>query len=196
MMRHLKKHKLSLYLILTLLLGLSSIIPIRLTWAKRQAPLPQAILVLEGRTERIRFAAQFAEVHDDLPIWVSGNPRGLQLNQSIFRRDDVSSNRVHYDFCGVDTVTNFTCNADDFRTLDIRHVYVVTSDYHMTRSLAIATLVFGSRGIAVTGVPVASDGDRAESPLRTVRDCIRSVVWIVTGYTGRELYRFLQRLNG
>lgn len=191
-MRQFKRHRRSILLILAVCVGLGSIIPIRLAVAQRQAPNAQAILVLEGQTARIRYAARFATEHPELPIWVSGyNPRGLNLNKSIFRRAGIRNSQVHYDFCAIDTVTNFTCNVREFKTRNIQHVYVITSDYHMTRSLAIATLVFGSRGIVVTPVTVTSYDDRYESPLRTVRDCLRSLVWIVTGRTGASLHRFI-----
>lgn len=191
-MQQFKRYRRSLLLTLAICLGLGSIIPIRLAVAQRQAPNAQAILVLEGQTARIRYAAKFATEHPNLPIWVSGyNPKGLSLNKSIFRQAGISNSQVHYDFCAIDTVTNFTCNVPEFKARNIQHVYVITSDYHMTRSLAIAALVFGSRGIIVTPITVTSYDNRYESPLRTVRDCMRSLVWIVTGRTGASLHRLL-----
>lgn len=172
-------------------LGCGSVIPVRRAIADYQAPEPQAILVLEGRTERIRFAAQFARTHPDLPIWVSGNPPGKHLNQVIFQQAGISAARVHYDFCAIDTVTNFTCTVPNFGVRRIQHIYVITSDYHMTRSLAIAYIVLGSRGIVATPMIVPSIDYPVESPLRTVRDCVRSLVWLVTGRTGASLRRFV-----
>lgn len=66
----------------------------------------------------------------------------------------------------------------------IQHIYVVTLDYHMPRSLAIAAIVLGSRGIFVTPVAVVSDQPALESPVRIARDCVRSVLWLLTGLTG------------
>lgn len=90
-------------------------------------PYPQAILVLEGQTSRVRFAAQFSRQHPSLPLWVSGNPQGQALNESIFRQAAVPSALVQYDSCATDTVTNFTCTVSDFKARRIRHVYVITS---------------------------------------------------------------------
>ena len=174
-------------------IGLGSIIPIRLAIAQRQAPYPQAILVLEGQTQRIRFAAQVAQTHTHLPIWVSGNPAGQRTNQLIFQQAGIDTQRVHYDSCAIDTVTNFTCTVRDFETRHIQHIYVITSDYHMTRALVIAYIVLGSRGIAATPIMVISTVPRSESPLRTVRDCLRSLIWLVTGRTGASLHRFVRR---
>lgn len=168
----------------TALLGF---IPLRLAISLHQVPTPQAVLVLEGNSDRVRFAAQFAKSRPTLPIWVSGNPKGVNRNRNIFRQVTASEQQIYYDFCATDTVTNFTCNVETFVARNIQHVYLITSDYHMERSLAIAALVFGSRGIVVTPVPVSSEKYLAGAPLETVRDCIRSIVWIMTGWTGADL---------
>lgn len=166
------------------LTALISLISLRIVITLNQFPLPQAILVLEGNPDRIEFAARFAQSHPNLKIWVSGNPNGFDLNRSIFKRFDIPVEQVQYDFCAVDTVTNFTCTVKDFTAQDIRNLYLITSDYHMARSRAIAALVLGRRGIVVTPVAVPSERIPSESPIRTLRDCIRSLVWIVTGRTG------------
>lgn len=178
---------------LTGLVGLTATIVLvsRISWqlnaALHQAPSPQAILVLEGSRDRIQFAAQFAQSYPHLPIWISGNPSGLELNQRIFQQAGIAPQLLNFDFCATDTVTNFTCNVEALTHRNIKHVYLITSNYHMRRSKAIATLVFGVHGIAVTPVPVSSSRDTSESSLRTIRDCIRSVVWILTGQTGARL---------
>lgn len=169
---------------------LFSVITIRIAVAKQRHPFPQAILVLEGRTERIDFAAQFARSYPHLPIWVSGNPDGLRLNQSIFRQAGVQASLVHYDFCAVDTVTNFTCNVPTLKAQNIHHIFVITSDYHMARSQAIAAIVLGSQGIAITPIMVVSDGQQSETALRILRDSLRSLLWLFTGVTGASLHRF------
>lgn len=193
---HFNLPKWQVWSILVVIVGISAlagVISIRLVIAQHQAPIPQALLVLEGNTDRIRFAAQFSKSHPTLPIWVSGNPEGYHLNQSIFRQAGVPLHQVHYDFCATDTVTNFTCNADEFVDRHIQHVYVVTSRHHMSRSLAIAAIVFGSRGITSTPLEVPSDRT-VESWLRTVRDCIRCVIWLVTGWTTANLNPTLYEL--
>ncbi len=172
------------------MLTLMSTIAVKVAIAHRKAPTPQAVLVLEGNVDRIIFTAQFMQSHS-LPIWVSGNPKGANRNRKIFHQAGIPTELVHYDFCGVDTVTNFTCNAEMFAEQGIQHVYVITSDYHMRRSQAIAALVLGSQGIAVTPVEVGSENHPSESLLRTVRDCIRSVVWMATGWTGANLRKML-----
>lgn len=170
-----------------------SVIFLKIIIALNQVPSPQAILVLEGNPNRVEFAAWFARSHPSLKIWVSGNPDGLRLNRSIFQRLGISDQRIHYDLCAVDTVTNFTCTVEGFATQDIRHLYLITSDYHMARSRAIAAMILGNRGIVVTPVSVPSDKNQSEertqsdSLIRTLRDCIRALVWIVTGRSGASL---------
>lgn len=170
--------------------GLTSLLPIQIALTRQQVPQPQAVLVLEGNSDRITFAAQFAQQHPGLPIWISGNPKGLERNRRIFRQAQIPMQQVHFDFCAIDTVTNFTCNVEPFTAQQIRHVYLITSDNHMRRSPSIAILVFGSRGIVVTPVAVSSEGQPSEHLLETVRDCIRSLIWLLTGWSSANLKRF------
>jgi uncharacterized SAM-binding protein YcdF (DUF218 family) len=169
------------------LLALTGWLAVQMALAQRQPPTPQAILVLEGQTSRVRRGAELAQQHPALPVWVSGNPAGQPLNAAIFRQAGVAADRIHYDHCATDTVTNFTCTVADLAERRIHHVYLVTSDYHMERSRAIAAVVFGSRGIVVTPVAIAAPDRRPESPLRTLRDILRSLVWLATGKTGASL---------
>ncbi|WP_416665925.1 YdcF family protein [Egbenema bharatensis] len=173
--------------LLFVLFALGSIIPIRLAIAQHQAPEPQAVLVLEGSPERVKFAAQFSQAYPTLPVWISGNPGALTFNQALFEQVGIPEQQVHYDFCATDTVTNFTCNADTLAAQGIQHIYVITSDYHMPRSLAIAAIVLGSRGIFVTPISVTSGQSSSESLVRIFRDCVRSMVWVLTGRTGAGL---------
>lgn len=166
---------------------LCSYIPLQLAFARHQVPTPQAILVLEGDTDRIYFAAQFSTSHLTLPIWISGKPDDVSLDQITFRQLGIPAGQIHFDFCAVDTVTNFTCNVNNFASHNIQHVYLITSDYHMQRSLVIAAIVFGSQGIVVTPISVSSEGFPPESPFRLMRDFLRSMLWFVTGRTGASL---------
>lgn len=179
--------------LLTVLIVLSSIIPLRLAITLYQTPVPQAILVLDGAPDRIKFAAQFWQLHPTLEIWLSGCCSNSVLNRSIFRQAGVPEQWVNYDLRATDTVTHFTTLVGDFAHRNIRHLYMITSDYHMARARTLATLFFGSRGIAVTPVSVQSQGHQPESLIRIVRDCIRFVLWTVTGHTGAS---FNPRLSG
>jgi uncharacterized SAM-binding protein YcdF (DUF218 family) len=165
-----------------LILLLLSIIPARLAIAYYQTPLPQAILTLGGPPDREEFTAQFAQTYPSLEIWVSS---GIPPKQSraIFRAAGIPDTRVHIDRRAVDTVTNFTSLVADFKRLEIHHIYLITTDFHMPRAKAIATIVLGSQGIAFTPVSVPSK-EPTESWLRILRDSGRALLWIIFGRTG------------
>lgn len=169
-----------------LIVLLISFIPVRLAIARLQAPEPQAILTLGSWLDREVFTAEFATKHPQLEIWVSSGTVP-EVSGPIFRAFAIPDSRVHLDRRAVDTVTNFTTLVGDFKSRQIQHLYMITSEYHMARAKAIATIVLGSQGIAFTPVSVPSDGKPPESWLIILRDICRSLIWIVTGRTGASL---------
>jgi uncharacterized SAM-binding protein YcdF (DUF218 family) len=187
-----------IFLLITgLVIALVSILPLRLAIARYQVPNPQAILTLGGGRDREVFTAQFAQIHPSLPIWVSaGSP--TEIIRQTFRDAGIDETRLHIDRRAVDTVTNFTTLVRDFNRKDIKHLYLITSDDHMPRAKAIATVVLGSQGITFTPVTVSSKGT-AESKLRILRDTSRALMWVITGRTGASLKDFnnaFEQLNG
>ena len=160
-------------------------IPVQIAIARHRSPEPQAILTLGGGSNRELFTAQFAKKHPNLDIWVSsGIPRKPAMD--IFRAAQIPPNRVHLDYLAVDTVTNFTSMVGEFKKRNVQHIYLITSDFHMPRSRAIATIVLGSQGIAFTPVALPS-AEPEESSLRIWRDVGRSILWVITGRTGASL---------
>jgi uncharacterized SAM-binding protein YcdF (DUF218 family) len=143
--------------------------------------------VLGGDSKRMEFAAQFWLSHKDLDIWVSDFDSQLNYDRLIFQKFGVPDERLRLDGTATDTVTNFTTLAEDFVKNKMQHIYLITSDYHIRRATAIATIVFGSQGIVVTPLAVPSLGDNSESLVRVLRDCGRSLLWIVTNRTGASL---------
>ncbi len=182
--------KIRMVFTLTILCIALTFIPIRLGLAHLQSPTPQLILTLGGTIERETFTAQFAQQHPNLDIWVSSGV-ATSLAQKVFKEAGIPEQQVHLDQRAIDTVTNFTTLVQDFKTNDIHHVYLITSDFHMRRSIAIAFFVFGSHGIAFTPVAIPSQNPD-ESWLRVARDVGRSVVWIITGHTGASLKYYLR----
>lgn len=164
------------------LLG-SGYIPARLTIARQQSPSPEMILILGGSSDREEYTTQLAQSYPSLKIWVSsGSPNAVR----IFQNAGIPQSRLYFDARATDTVTNFTTVVPDLKRRGIQHVYIVTSDYHMPRAEAIATVVFGSQGITFTPIKVSGER-RQESKLRVLRDVGRSVVWLITGRTGASL---------
>ncbi len=143
---------------------------------------PQAVFVLGGEVGREKFAAQFAQTHPQMPIWISGGaPEGY--TKRVFTKAGVSTENLHLDYQASDTVTNFTTLVDRFESEGISSVYLVTSDDHILRARAIGEIVFGSRGIKIKPITFSS-GRSAEPRRKTVRDTIRALVWLGTGYSG------------
>jgi uncharacterized SAM-binding protein YcdF (DUF218 family) len=183
--KNLKKYRFLFLIISAIPFLVYSISILQLTVAYHQAPRPQAILMLGGSPVRPKFTAQFAQKDPSLDIWVSFGLLPKQV-RPIFREANISENRIHLDYEAVDTVTNFTSLVDDFKRHEIRHVYLITSDFHMPRAKAIATIVLGSQGIAFT--PVAIPTERSTEPwLFTLLDSGRALLWLFTGYTGASL---------
>lgn len=180
------KHKL-VGLGLAIAIALFSVIPLRIAIAFHQTPIPQAIFVLGGDSQRMEFAAQFWRSHQDLDIWVSDFESQLNYDRLIFQKFGVPDERLRLDGTATDTVTNFTTLVEDFVEHKIQHIYLITSDYHMRRARAIASIVLGSEGIVVTPLAVPSSGVMSESMVRVLRDCGRSLLWIFTHRTGASL---------
>lgn len=162
-----------------------SIIPVRLAIAYYLSPHPQAILTLGGGVEREPFTAHFAKHYPSLEIWVSSGQSPEQA-RPIFQSVGIPDTRVHFDRRAVDTVTNFTSLVDDFQKRQFHHLYLITSDFHMPRAKAIATLVLGSRGIAFTPIAIPTNQPK-ESWQHILRDFGRAIVWLFTGRTGASL---------
>lgn len=165
---------------------------VKLRLAARRAPLPEAILVLGGGTDREKAAAQIAAAYPAIEVWVSTGDGRPGVVYTIFEEVGVQKSRVHLDFRATDTVTNFTTLVADFQQRDIQHLYLITSDFHMPRATVIAILVLGHSGITFTPIPTSTAMPQ-ESWLRIARDGGRSLLWIATGKTGARLGRRLQK---
>jgi len=152
---------------------------------------PEALLVLGGHEERERYAAQLAQQHPELPIWVSsGSPQAYA--QKIFANAGIDSDRLNFDYAASDTLTNFTTLVDELEAKGIDSVYLITSENHMQRAKIIGDIVFGSRGIDFEPISVPSDNP-PEPIEKTVRDGARAFFWLMTGNTGPILVQYGDR---
>ena len=179
------KYRFILLSLIGLILFYSIVLPLKLAIAHYQAPYPQAILTLGGGPDREKFTAQFAQLVPNIPIWVSTGISNQQALQ-IFQTAGISEERIRLDRRAIDTVTNFTTLVKDLKKQDIQHIYLITSDFHMPRAVAIATIVLGSHGIAFTPIPIPSK-NQPEPKLEILRDSGRSLFWLLTGRTGASL---------
>ena len=161
-------------------------IPIKFEIAKIQQPDPQAILALGGGERREIFTAAFAKTRPQLDIWVSTGQEEAKA-RAIFANSGIDNNRVYLDYQAIDTVTNFTSLVQEFKARHLKHLYLITSDYHMPRAKAVATVVLGSQGIAIT--PVAIPSIRPPEPVwKKYRDIVRALTWVLTHRTGSSLH--------
>lgn len=173
------------YRILWFLVGISIVCFLTASQHPQKIEQPQALFVLGGAIEREVFAADFASHHPNLEVWISSgsNP---EYAEWVFSEAGISLSRLHLDYDAVDTVTNFTTMVDKLQAQGIERVYLVTSDDHMRRARIIGEIVFGSRGISFQTLPVESQ--RSPEPLeKAIRDGVRSVIWLTTGFTGARL---------
>jgi uncharacterized SAM-binding protein YcdF (DUF218 family) len=168
-----------------LILAIASFIPIRIAIALYQAPFPQAIFTLGGDAKREEAAAKLASAYPSLNIWVSSGIPPAKASE-IFHSQGISNSRVHLDYRAKDTVTNFTTLVNDFKKRNLQHLYLITSDFHIWRAKAIATIVLGSQGIVFTPVTVSSKHP-PESWFSILRDICRALLWVFTGDTGYSL---------
>lgn len=173
---------------LLLLLLRLGVIPIQIGIIHHQTPNPQAIFVLGGGREREKAAAQLAQAHPQLPIWISSGA-SPDWTKPYFQEAEIPLSRLHLNYCAVDTVTNFTCLVDELNQRKIHHVYLLTSDFHLPRAQVIGFFVFGSRNIAITPIGIPSRL-QSEPSWKTLRDTFRSITWV---FTGRSFLRFHTR---
>lgn len=160
--------------------------PLNLAIARMVWPQPTAILVLGGRPHRENVAARLARLEPHLHVWTSSG-LGPEAAYPVFDALQVSRDRITLDYQAVDTVTNFTTLVKGLQARRVHHLYLITSDYHMPRAQAIATIILGSHRIAFTPV-TAPSLEPPESRWRIARDMVRSWLWLLTGWSGAVLH--------
>ena len=146
---------------------------------------PQLVLVLGGDVDRERVGARLAR-QLGLPLLVSGgsNP---EYASWLIEEEGLKAEQVVLDYRARDALGNFTSVVDDLEDRGVRHVLLVTSADHLGRSMAVGQVVAGSRGIHLTGVPVACTPQCSEeSQFKRWRDVVRAVAWVLTGKDLRD----------
>ncbi len=167
--------------------------PYRQALLTQQAP--QRILVLGGDVDRERVGLKLAR-QMQLPLVVSGgsNP---EYAHWLMEEEGLQNDQVALDYRAADTLENFTSLVDDLQREDIQHVLLVTSEDHLPRAMTVGGVVAGSRGIRLSGVPVACARPCGpESPGKRWGDGLRALAWVLTGrdlkpWAGAQLGRLL-----
>jgi uncharacterized SAM-binding protein YcdF (DUF218 family) len=146
----------------------------------------EAIVVLGGEIDREAYAAQMAQEHGQLPVWVSSGTNREYAEWLFLDEAGLTRDRLRLDYRAVDTVTNFTTLVSDLKREDIDKIYLITSENHMRRARLVGEIVFGSHDIVFE--PIAVPSILAAEPVnKTLRDGIRAVMWTFTGYSGADL---------
>jgi uncharacterized SAM-binding protein YcdF (DUF218 family) len=140
------------------------------------------ILHLGGNIARLEKTAELAWQHPTAQVVISSElPRSEIIRQ--LQLLGVNLERCHLDFKAWDTVTNFTKTLPLLRTLRARRVLVVTDQFHMRRSMAIARAAYFLRGITPIACPYKSgDLTLAEDDQLVQTDTFRAWFWRVTGW--------------
>ena len=142
--------------------------------------VPELVLVLGGDVDRERMGARLAR-QLELPLLVSGGSN-REYATWLLQEERLNPERVILDYRARDTLSNFTSLVDELQSEGIQHVLLVTSENHLSRSMAVGQVVAGSRGIQLTGVPVAcSPACEQEGRLKQISDWLRAMAWVITG---------------
>jgi hypothetical protein len=171
-------------------------------WTPRIAPLlpsiaqRRAIVVLADDPLRTEAALDLWERDPDSQFWILGGPNLLlaSWNQLDQRGIAVSDARLGAMMQGDDTVGQLTLLSHRLPR-NVRYVTLVTDRSHSQRSLLIARLALGGRGIHVEVPPDTVLPARLppENPLRRWRDGLRVQLWRAIGWDGRSLGLWFQQ---
>ena len=149
----------------------------------------EVIFVLGGEPERNTFAIELWKTMDmRVPIFV--NSPGGGAEQRLKPALDVQM--VELSWKAVDTVTNFSTMIPVLLAACVSKVFLVTSDYHMHRVAAVASVMLSGRAIQFVEHVVCSDKHQ-ERVMKIVRDVARAWRWRITGWDLRWIARKLTR---
>lgn len=165
--------------------------------------MSEIILHLGGNWRRIERTIQEAQRRPSAMVIVSTEGNRPLMIQAL-ERSGIDLNRVIFDDSAYDTVGNFTDTYAKVRRLGGRTVYVVTSDWHMPRAMAIAkaaytpgwlysllhslTGIYAFATIRSVACPWVDDPDRKD-PGNTIWDVSRTIQWRRTGRPTSRDYR-------
>ena len=137
------------------------------------------IIHLGGTWRRAEAAAKLANSLDEDYIIVVSSEGHEEKFRTIYREAGIPDEKVIHDTAAWDTVTNFTHTYKLLRKLGITKLYVVTSDFHMERSMAIANGVWGGR-VPIESIVWGSPNPDRKEPW-TPADRFRARLWRWTG---------------
>lgn len=146
-------------------------------------------LVLGGSIYREDFAlTTWHQQNPDVPIYISGGSTTEDIYARLAPNGESLPPFVN-DLRAKTTNGNFTSMVDIFKEQGYQHVYVLTSSYHMKRSMVLANIILGSRGLTSEGVVAHDDPGRVESTKILVLDSAIASLWVALGPLGDKVLR-------
>lgn len=142
----------------------------------------EAIVVLTGDGGRIPKAIELLNKRESDILIISGTAKGITLTELVNRQGDSSMHiREVWDKVVLDSVSTSTLeNAEKsgalLRERRLRHLVLVTSDYHMDRALAV--FVRALPGFDILGYAVSSGG----SPIKVFLEYWKNMMFRYFGY--------------
>lgn len=168
--------------------------PSQLLLAKETSAIPssqtglQFMLILGGNLERevegIKYFIKHRHLfNQDSSVVLSS---GALTKEDLIRRTLIKPSELFEDRNAVDTVTNFTTLVDKFEG---HAIAVGTSSSHLPRATRIARIVLGASDVEFLPVELPPGDEPPESCWRSIRDVLRSLIWVFTGMD----FRFVSR---
>jgi len=154
----------------------------------KQPPPPEVISVFVEDPTRSIWALDLWKQKPGSLLVMQGRPSSQIANVTYLKSQGLwpaDQKRLVTLQPGCDTVGQVDALA---RLLALQHrpgrVTMVTSTAHMPRTLAIARIVLGPAGWKVEGLPVVTEDNRPEDPIRLWRDQLRAHLLRITGLSG------------
>mmetsp|Transcript_34109 Transcript_34109/g.107023 ORF Transcript_34109/g.107023 Transcript_34109/m.107023 type:complete len:215 (+) Transcript_34109:24-668(+) len=148
-------------------------------------PPAQVVLLLGGslRRELLCAAAAGRRCPQAALLLSSGCADAAELAAARASCAGAADVPVLVDCRAVDTVTNFTSVVEDLAGGGVASVSIATDRAHARRAAWVGSLILCSQGIAVAE-PISVDSGEVlcESALRTLRDCLRALLWVACGW--------------
>lgn len=137
-----------------------------------------AYLVLGGSIRRELHVAQLSKLQPDIPVLISAGSQDPCL-RLIYERVQAPLDQVWVEKCAQSTFGNFVFSLATLKQWQVHHIKLITSGSHTQRALWMAKIMLGAHRIWVTPEIVSENGipGNQESPLKTLADVVRSVVW-------------------
>ncbi|MEM1368772.1 MAG: YdcF family protein [Cyanobacteria bacterium P01_H01_bin.15] len=137
-----------------------------------------AIFVLGGGIYREVRAAELRQWQTEIPILISKGSDDPCIVQ-IFQEMQTSMQNVWLETCANSTFENFFFSVPILKSWGVKKVQLITSARHLPRAQWLAKILLGARGIALEMDIVNEKGipGNKESPLKTILDVTRSLMW-------------------